>query len=322
VAGDAESLMRLHIFSTAAPLTTRRPDCPTGVAALVAELMSKVPDQRPQRAEEVAARIYELRNPPDPAYRATVVTGYGTAPWQPDPAGVVVPPSQERSTIVVGDEPPRGPQPGGTRMYPQGEYPSGPYQQGPGAYQAPPGGYAAGAVPGGYAAGAAPYQQGPAPYQAGPAPSAAAVAAWRGDRPEIQEARARARYRLYWLLTAGLGIVAIAAVALLVLTGHKALTVKSLSVAAPKAAGCNGTVDVVATVVTDGNAGTVSYQWSRSDGTDVQRASVDVSKGTTSTPIHLQWTFHGKANFHGTATLKILSPGSATASAPVTYTCK
>jgi hypothetical protein len=85
---------------------------------------------------------------------------------------------------------------------------------------------------------------------------------------------------------------------------------------------CNVQVDVVGTIVTNGNGGTISYEWLRSDGTTSGLLNQTVLDGTTSTQVHLFWQFSGRGTKKVTATLKVHSPNVTEAKTEFTYSCK
>lgn len=85
---------------------------------------------------------------------------------------------------------------------------------------------------------------------------------------------------------------------------------------------CDVTVDVVGTIDTNGRAGTLSYQWLRSDGETSAVLSQSVESGTTVVEVHLMWTLAGTGTYPATATLRVLEPSPAEASGSFTYRCR
>ena len=76
--------------------------------------------------------------------------------------------------------------------------------------------------------------------------------------------------------------------------------------------GCTQTVDVVGTITTNGQAGTVTYQWLRSDKVAEPQQTATVAAGKSSVQVHLKWTFTSILGIGGgTATLKIINPAFA-----------
>jgi len=84
---------------------------------------------------------------------------------------------------------------------------------------------------------------------------------------------------------------------------------------------CDTQYDFVGTIATNGKAGTVTYQWQRSDGQSTKHLTVNVPDGRRSTVVHLYWTFSGTGSQSATATLTVSDPGSAQGSAEVAYAC-
>jgi serine/threonine-protein kinase len=61
--GDSlEKILRDHVLEPPPDLTSARPDIPRDLAALVAELLSKPPEERPPDAEAVVWRLERLRS--------------------------------------------------------------------------------------------------------------------------------------------------------------------------------------------------------------------------------------------------------------------
>ncbi|CAL9387244.1 hypothetical protein [Streptomyces pilosus] len=98
--------------------------------------------------------------------------------------------------------------------------------------------------------------------------------------------------------------------------------VRDAEVTAPAAAvGCGGTADLVGTVTTNGRPGTLTYRWTRSDGTSSGVLREEVAPGQERVRLHLLWTFEGAGRYEARAELRILSPGVRTATAGLTYDC-
>lgn len=101
-----------------------------------------------------------------------------------------------------------------------------------------------------------------------------------------------------------------------------ALTVRGAAVTAPSApVGCDGTADIVGTVSTDGRPGTLTYRWTRSDGTSSGVLREEVAQGQKEARLRLLWTFEGTGRYEARAELRILSPSTHTAAAGLTYDC-
>jgi hypothetical protein len=141
--------------------------------------------------------------------------------------------------------------------------------------------------------------------------------AWAAAAPAR---RRRPRRWVGALLT--LGIV-VGVVLVLLLRGGEPIAVQGVGVRAlPAEAGCDTTVDVVGTITTNGRAGTVRYQWFRSDGQSTEVLAQSVASGATSTDVHLQWSVSGQGRLDATATLRVLEPaGAGEGSGSFTYRC-
>ncbi|GCB52100.1 hypothetical protein [Streptomyces sp. NL15-2K] len=91
--------------------------------------------------------------------------------------------------------------------------------------------------------------------------------------------------------------------------------------ARPTVLGCDGTADIVALVATNGRPGTLSYRWTRSDGTASGVLREVVVQGQGQARLHLLWTFQGKGHYTARAELRILSPTERTVTTHLTYEC-
>ncbi|MFI5837706.1 hypothetical protein ACIA5A_28910 [Micromonospora sp. NPDC051300] len=101
------------------------------------------------------------------------------------------------------------------------------------------------------------------------------------------------------------------------------LEVEQVAVAVPRPPGvaCDVTVDVVATVRTNGRAGTIRYQWFRSDAPPGALLTERVGNGQRTATLTLRWTFSGVGATTGTATVNIVEPSPAQAGTRVDYRC-
>jgi hypothetical protein len=84
---------------------------------------------------------------------------------------------------------------------------------------------------------------------------------------------------------------------------------------------CGGTATITGTLRTNGESGTITYRWKRSDGTVSGDLRQQVAKGTSQVDVVLLWAFHGQGTLRPTATLEVLSPSPATASTSFSYSC-
>ncbi|WAZ26257.1 hypothetical protein STRCI_007813 [Streptomyces cinnabarinus] len=91
--------------------------------------------------------------------------------------------------------------------------------------------------------------------------------------------------------------------------------------AQPQVLGCDGTADIVGVVRTNGQPGTLSYRWTRSDGTASGVLREVVVRDQEEARLHLKWTFQGKGQRTALAELHLLSPTRETVTARFTYNC-
>ncbi|MFD0823638.1 hypothetical protein ACFQ0D_36145, partial [Micromonospora zhanjiangensis] len=101
------------------------------------------------------------------------------------------------------------------------------------------------------------------------------------------------------------------------------LEVRGVTVAVPQPAGdrCDVTVDVLATVTTNGRSGVIRYQWLRSGQPPGPLLAERVGRGQRTAVLTLRWTFSGVGSTTGTATVNIVEPSPAQAGAQLTYRC-
>jgi hypothetical protein len=103
---------------------------------------------------------------------------------------------------------------------------------------------------------------------------------------------------------------------------HKALTVSGATVAlAGPLKNCQGTVDVIGTIATNGAGGPISYQWTENS-TALKATTVTGASGADTVQVTLRWVFHGKGTQQATAELQVISPNSSVANTQFTYSCK
>lgn len=119
------------------------------------------------------------------------------------------------------------------------------------------------------------------------------------------------------LLTAALLVV----VGLYLWQRLRPLEVEAVTVAVPRPPGvaCDVTVDVVATVRTNGRGGVIRYQWFRSDAPPGSLLTERVGRGQRTAT--LKWTFSGVGATTGTATVNIIEPSPVQAGTQVRYRC-
>ncbi|MET8001806.1 hypothetical protein [Nonomuraea glycinis] len=144
----------------------------------------------------------------------------------------------------------------------------------------------------------------------------------RGSARRSKAERARRRRTI---LAAGVlaVILAGAAVAWFRLGASPDLTVASVAVKAPKKAQrCNSSVLITGTIVTNGEAGEITYEWRKNLDKEVVKATLETTSDKTSYSVPLRWSLKGKSTVKATATLRVLSPGPPrTGKASFTYRC-
>ncbi|MCM0679056.1 hypothetical protein NCC78_30955, partial [Micromonospora phytophila] len=126
------------------------------------------------------------------------------------------------------------------------------------------------------------------------------------------------------VLSTLLTVAFVAAVGLYLWQRLSPLEVTGVTVAVPQPAGdrCDVTVDVVATVTTNGRAGEIRYQWLRSGSAPSSLLSERVGRGQRTVTLTLRWAFAGVGTTTETATVNITSPSPVQAQAPVSYDCR
>ncbi|MER6628548.1 hypothetical protein ABT301_09935 [Streptomyces sp. NPDC000987] len=101
------------------------------------------------------------------------------------------------------------------------------------------------------------------------------------------------------------------------------VAVRTVEVASrPAAVGCDATADVVGVVTTNGRAGSLSYRWTRSDGTASGVLREQVARGQRQARLHLLWSFQGKGRYTARAELHLLTPTKRTVATSLTYDCR
>lgn len=161
------------------------------------------------------------------------------------------------------------------------------------------------------------------PAQAAAAPDRA-TAIWRGEvRPVGPGQPPAERVKRRWIMPLTVLILVIA-VLIYFLWGRSSspVAVDSVAVkASTPTVTCGQTERLNAVITTNGNAGTLTYQWTRSDGTNSDILTQNVNKGEHQATVALLWNFDGPGALDATATLHIISPGNASGSATFRYSC-
>jgi hypothetical protein len=160
-----------------------------------------------------------------------------------------------------------------------------------------------------------------------PATTDRATAIWRGDDVPEREAEdpelAARRRNQRWILPLTVLILVIA-VLIYYFFGRdgSVLTVSHVGVQSSAGTiGCGGTERLTGVFTTDGSVGEITYQWARSDGSTSAPLRQPVARGTRRVAVTLDWNFKGRGALDATATLRVLSPGDASASASFAYAC-
>ncbi|HEV2634084.1 MAG TPA: hypothetical protein VGX23_02985 [Actinocrinis sp.] len=162
------------------------------------------------------------------------------------------------------------------------------------------------------------------PGAAGAAPNQAA-AVWRGEgaaaAPPPPKPKRRRAFAGWLLALAVLGIV-------LGILGYfyyfgTPVKVTGATVKGPTTTvGCGQTATVTGTIQTNGDTGSVTYEWIRSDDTGTPDVLTQhFNKGTHQANVTLLWTLKGSGTLKATATLKILTPQQLQSATSFTYTC-
>ena len=156
----------------------------------------------------------------------------------------------------------------------------------------------------------------PVPPVAAPGWPATATAPAKRPRPRWR--------RLVSLLSSLLTLALVVVVGLYLWQRLSPLAVEGATVAVPRPAGnrCNVTVDVVATVRTNGKSGIIRYQWFRSGSSPGAVLTEQVGSGQRTATLTLKWTFSGVGTTTETATVNIIEPSPVQARTPVAYRCR
>ncbi|WP_043630240.1 hypothetical protein [Nonomuraea candida] len=185
----------------------------------------------------------------------------------------------------------------------------------------------------GQGAGQAPAHFGPGIGAAEPRAETPAERIWRAGREEAatvhrpggRQARAsRARRRRTVLATAVFAVIMAGAILAWFRLGNAPeLAVKSINVVAPKKTqGCGSAVQITGTVVTNGAAGEIVYEWRKNLDKEVVKGTLRTKENQTSYTVPLRWTLEGRSSVKATATLRIVAPGPVrTDKASFTYKC-
>lgn len=154
------------------------------------------------------------------------------------------------------------------------------------------------------------------------------VAAWHGEARQERrgggasgEPRSRRRRLRGWLLPAAV-LIAVLIYVLWPRHGAPVAVLGAQVAAASTGPACDRVVTYTGTIETNGDSGTVTYRWTRSDGTTSGPFQQPVAAGEKAIQVTLRWTIAGHGALRATASLQILSPGQRTAAATVAYSCR
>lgn len=159
----------------------------------------------------------------------------------------------------------------------------------------------------------------------GPGVPAAAPAgpSWPSTAPPPVRPR-RSPWRVVGSVLSGLLTVALLAVVGLYLWERiNPLEIESVTatVMEPPGNRCDITVDVAATVRTNGNAGTIRYQWLRVNAEPTSLLTEHVGRGQRTVTLHLKWAFSGVGTTKETAIINITSPAPIQSQTSFVYNC-
>jgi hypothetical protein len=326
----AMQIMRMHIQQPPVPLSAIRSDLPSGLPELVGRLLEKDPDARPPDAGYVTRILAGISDnleragssvPEHEADRRTYLAGSGETMMPAGPGA-----DAYRETVLADDQGQAGYQAGSGAAYRPTVRPD-PWGDGAGYRQDSP-------VPAPYQAafqggqGMPPLDQ-PAKSGSGSGPGRRAKnKGKRGNRNGGPQgwATAQRRPRRRWagVLSSALTFAIVAGVAAYLWTkSHQTLqvTAATVSVANAGTIGCDSTVDVVGTIFTNGNGGSITYQWTK-DGQNQPVNTVTAGSGQQQVRVDLHWLLQGKGTHQGVAILQVFTPNVVSQqSATFTYRC-
>jgi hypothetical protein len=158
------------------------------------------------------------------------------------------------------------------------------------------------------------------PAQPGAQSRAATV--WRGESPPAPQGRPKRRRAFAgWLLALAVFGIVLGILAWFYYFGAP-VKVTGATVKGPgSTVACGQTATITGTLQTNGDTGTVTYQWKRSDGTQSNVLTQHFNKGTHQASVVLLWTFNGQGSLKATATLDVISPDPTSSAATFDYAC-
>ncbi|WP_433795647.1 hypothetical protein [Actinoplanes sp. CA-252034] len=151
----------------------------------------------------------------------------------------------------------------------------------------------------------------------------AGAPAWPGATTTTRRRRPLWR-RLVSLVSSLLTLVLVGVVGFYIWQRLSPLEVEGVTVTVPQPAGdrCDVTVNVVATVRTNGRGGVIRYQWFRSDAPPGAVLTEQVGSGQRTAELTLKWTFSGTGTATETATVNLLEPSPLQVGTQVAYRCR
>ena len=144
--------------------------------------------------------------------------------------------------------------------------------------------------------------------------------------PDLATAVRRGQRNQRWILPLTVLILVIA-VLIYFMWGRDAgpVAVTEIKARASSASITCGQVErLTGTISTNGSAGTIDYQWLRSDGVASSILAQAVSRGQHEATVVLEWNFEGYGTLNATATLRVVNPwgpGTSSSAASFTYAC-
>ncbi|MEU4623324.1 hypothetical protein AB0G04_25550 [Actinoplanes sp. NPDC023801] len=130
--------------------------------------------------------------------------------------------------------------------------------------------------------------------------------------------------RVVSLLSSLLTLVLVGVVGFYIWQRLSPLEIEGVTVAVAQPAGnrCDVTVDVVATVRTNGRSGVIRYQWFRSDAPPGAVLTEQLGSDRSTATLTLKWTFNGVGATTETATVNIIEPAPIQSGTQVEYRCR
>jgi hypothetical protein len=130
------------------------------------------------------------------------------------------------------------------------------------------------------------------------------------------------RRRPIWVTIAVAGLIAIGVVVAVSVFAPLKVTAVYAYPQPARIPACAPSVKVLGSIFINNPGGNVSYEWIRPDGTISRAATLFFPKGQAVEHVQMTWVFPQSENgMQVTATLKVLSPNTMSASAKLFYYC-